>query len=55
MIEDKQHMNQKMIHQIRHENLGKRKICRKSVTHCLAREQKTAKSQLVKLNPDLSD
>lgn len=33
-------MNQKMIHQIRHENLGKRKICRKSVTHSLADEQK---------------
>jgi hypothetical protein len=54
-MEDEEHMNQKMIHQIRHEDLGKRKICRKSVTHNLADEQKTARSQPAKLNPDLSD
>jgi hypothetical protein len=39
-MKDEQHKKQKMIHQIRHEDLGKKKICRKSVTHSLADEQK---------------
>ena len=39
-MEDEKHMNQKMIHQILHEDLGKRKISRKSVTHTRADKQK---------------
>jgi hypothetical protein len=42
-MEDEWHMNQKTSHQILHEDLGKRKICRKSVSHSLADEQKNHK------------
>ena len=46
--EDEQHMNQKTIHQILHEDLGKRKNCRKSVTHSLADEQKNCQDTTCK-------
>jgi dihydroorotate dehydrogenase len=54
-MEDEQYMNQKRIHQIHHDDFGKRKTAESLLHTVLQTSKKTAKPLLVKLNPDPSD